>query len=130
MARGMLRTIAHSLMVHTRVAEAYIHLTLIYTADHIFPVLPVKDLINEDGKPTTPFKLATGTKPSLSNLWVLFCLCIVQKSTDHVRTTALKMRHQAQRGFWYLCWNSTASERVYFLRIPQTQDCIFVRCHY
>ena len=32
-------------MVHARVSEAYIHLALMYTADHIFPVLPIKDLI-------------------------------------------------------------------------------------
>ena len=41
-----LRTIAHSLMVHARVLEAYIHFTLMYTKYHIFPVLPIKDLIN------------------------------------------------------------------------------------
>ena len=34
-----------------------------YTTDHIFPVLPIKDLINEDGDPKTPQKLATGKKP-------------------------------------------------------------------
>ena len=49
--------IAHSLMVHARVPENYIHFTLMYTRDHIFPVLPIKDLINEDGDPTTPYKL-------------------------------------------------------------------------
>ena len=70
------RTIAHYLMVHARVSEAYIHFALMYTTDHIFLVLPIKDMINEDGKPTTPFKLTTGTKPSLSHLHVLFCpLC-------------------------------------------------------
>ena len=31
-----LRTIAHSLMVHVRVSEAYIHFALMYTTDHIF----------------------------------------------------------------------------------------------
>ena len=36
-----------------------------YTTDHIFPVLPIKDLINEDGDLTTQYKLATGTKPSV-----------------------------------------------------------------
>ena len=60
----MLRTVAHSLMVHARVTEVYVHFALIYTTDHIFPVLQIKDLINEDGDPTTPHKLATGTKPS------------------------------------------------------------------
>ena len=37
--------IEHSLMVHARFLEAYIHFTLMYTADHIFPVLPIKYLI-------------------------------------------------------------------------------------
>ena len=49
-----LRTIAHSPMVHARVPENYTHFALMYTTDHIFPVLPIKDLINEDGDPTTP----------------------------------------------------------------------------
>ena len=59
----MLRTIAHSLMVHARVSGSYIRFVLKYMADHIFLVLTIKDLINEDGDPTTPFRLATGTKP-------------------------------------------------------------------
>ena len=63
-----MRTVAHSPMVHARVQEVYVHFALMYTTDHIFPVLPIKDLINEDGDPTTPHKLATGTKPSVSNL--------------------------------------------------------------
>ena len=48
-----LRTIAHSLMVHARVPEVYVYFALMYTTDHIFPVLPIKDLMNEDGDPTT-----------------------------------------------------------------------------
>ena len=40
-----LRTIAHALMVHARVPEVYVHFALIYTTDHIFLVLPIKDLI-------------------------------------------------------------------------------------
>ena len=50
-----LHTRAHSLMLHAGVSEAYIHFTLIYTADHICTVLPIKDMINEDGNPTTTF---------------------------------------------------------------------------
>ena len=51
--RRTLRTVAHSLMVHARVSEAYIHFALMYTIDQIFPVLPIKDLINEGIDPTT-----------------------------------------------------------------------------
>ena len=105
-----LRTIAHALMVHARVPEIYVHFALMYTTDHIFPVLPIKDLINEDGDPTTPYKLETGTKPSVSHLRVLFCPCVVRKATAHVETKTLNMRHQAQKGF-----------RGIFVGIPQHQ---------
>ena len=67
--------------------------------DHIFLVLPFKYLINEDGDPTTPYKLATCTKPSVSHLRILFCTCVVWKATAHVGKQALNMRHQAQKGF-------------------------------
>ena len=94
-----LRTTAHSLMVHARVLEDYIHFTLMYTENHIFLGLPIKDLINKDSETTTPYKLATGMKPSISHLRVLFCTCVVRKDTAHVGTKALTMRHQAQKGF-------------------------------
>ena len=57
----MLHTVAHSLMVHARVPEVYVHFTFMYTTDHIFPVLPIKYLINKDSDLTTPNKLATGS---------------------------------------------------------------------
>ena len=74
-----LRTVAQALMVHARVPEVYVHFTLMYTTDHIFPVLPTKDLINENGDPTTPRKLATCTKPSVSHLRVLFFYVLYEK---------------------------------------------------
>ena len=96
---GTLRTFAHSLMVHARDPEVYVHFALMYTTDHIFPVLPIKDLINEDGDPTMTHKLTTGTIPSVSHLRVLFCPCVVQKAMAHVETKTLNMCHRAQKGF-------------------------------
>ena len=58
-------------MVHARVLQAYIHFVLMYTTDNIFPVIPIKHLINKDGDPTTPFKLATGTKTSVYVQFIL-----------------------------------------------------------
>ena len=55
-----LRIIGHSLVVHDRVLEVYIHFALMYTPEHILLVLPNNDIINKDGNPTTTFKLATG----------------------------------------------------------------------
>ena len=42
-----------------------------YKSDHIFPVLPNKYLINEDGKPTTPFNLQ-----QVQNLQYRICVFI------------------------------------------------------
>ena len=54
--RRTLRTFAHSLMVHDRVPEVYVHSALMYTTYHIFLVLPIKDLINKDGDATTTMR--------------------------------------------------------------------------
>ena len=67
--------------------------------DHIFPVLPIKNLVNQDNEPTTPWKLTAGTKLSVSNPCVLFCPCVLQKETTHVDTKALNMNHQSQKVF-------------------------------
>ena len=95
--RRTLRTITHSLMVHARVLEAYIHFELMYTTDHIFAVITIKYLIKEDGDPTMPFKLTTG-----------ICSCVVRKATAHVDKKSLNIRHQAQK-----CFHGT------FVGIPQ-----------
>ena len=62
----MLCMISHSHMVHEGFLESYIHFVLMYTEDHIFLVLLIKDLINEDGKDTTPLKLEIDMKPSIT----------------------------------------------------------------
>ena len=97
--RRTLLTIEHSLMVHARVLEAYIHFALISVANNILLVISIRDPINKDGELATPYKLATGIKPSISYLHVLLCPCVVRKATAHVGTKALNMRHQAQNGF-------------------------------
>ena len=51
-----------------------------YMTYHILSVLSAKHLVNQDGEKTRPHKLATGSKPSVSNILVLFCLCVVQKA--------------------------------------------------
>ena len=94
------------------------------TTDHIFPVLPTKDIINKDGDPTTPHKLATGTKPSVSHLCVLFCPCVVQKSTAQIETKTLNMRHQAQKGFRGIFLGITQHQKGYHVYVPSTRKVI------
>ena len=119
-----LRTVTHSLMVHARVLEAYIQFALMYTTDHIFPVLPIKYLINGDRDPTTPYKLSTGTKSSVSHLCVLFFPCVVQKATVHVGTRALNISHQAQKGFCGIFVGIPQHQRGYLVYVPNTRKII------
>ena len=95
-----------------------------YTTDNIFPVLPIKDLINEDGDTTTPYKLATGTKSSVSHLRVLFCPCVVRKAKAHVETKTLNMRHQAQEGFCGIFVGITHHQKGYLVYVPSTRKVI------
>ena len=89
--------------------SAYSFCINIYNISY-FLVLPIKDMINKDSKLTTLFKLATGTKPSVSHLCVLFCPCVVRKTTANVDKNALNMSHHAKKGF-----------RGIFVGIPQHQ---------
>ena len=122
--RRTLRTILHSLIVHARVSEVYIHFELMYTTDHIFLVPPIKDMINEDGEPTTSFKIATDTKHSVSHLCVLFCPYVVRKSTTHVEKKALNMCHQAQKGFSSIFVGISQHQKGYLMYVPSTRKII------
>ena len=54
--------------------------------------------MNQESAPTTPHKLGTGTNPSVSNLRVLFCPCVVQKETALIDTKAPKIHHKPKKG--------------------------------
>ena len=95
-----------------------------YTTYDISPVLPIKYLINEEGDPITPFKLATGTKPSVLYLRVLLCPCVVRKATAQVGTKALNMCHQAQKCFCGIFLGITQHQKVYLVYVTCTRKVI------
>ena len=95
-----------------------------YTADHILLVLPITDLINEDGNPTNPYKLATGMKPSISHLRVLFCPCDVRKDTPHIGTKVLNMHHQAQKGYRGILVGITQHQKRYLVYVPHKRKIV------
>ena len=88
-----LQTISHSIIVHTRVLDKYIHFNLYKRLIIYFPSYQMKRLINQDVEPTTPHNLASGTKSSVSNLWVLFFSCVLRIATARVDGNTLNMSH-------------------------------------
>ena len=95
-----------------------------YTSDHISPVLPIKHLANQDGEPNMSQKLATGTKPLVSNLRVLVCPCVVWKSTEHIDGKALNMRHQSQKGFCGIFIGIIQQWNWYLIYVPSTSKVV------
>ena len=93
-------------------------------SDHTFPILPIKYLINKDADSTTPFKLVTGTKPSLLYSHVLFCPCVVRKSTAQVDKKAFNMRHQAQKGFCVIFVGIPQRQKGYLVYVSNTRKII------
>ena len=71
-----------------------------------------------------PHKLATGTKPSVSHLRVLFCPCVVRKYTAHVETKTLNMSHQAQKGFRGIFVGIPEHQEGYLVYVPSTRKVI------
>ena len=115
-----MHTITHSIIVHTQVSDRYVNFALIYTTDHISPVLPIKYLVNQDGEPTMPQKLAIGMKTLVSNPRVLFFPCVVRKANTHVDKKLFKMRHQSQKCFWGIFDGITQHQKGYLIYIPST----------
>ena len=111
----ILRAIAHWIMVHTWISDEHIHFPLMYTTHHIFPVLPIKHLVNQDGEPTTRHKMETGTKTSASNIRILFCPCVVQKATAQVDGKESSMCHQSQKEFWGIFSRITQHQKGYLI---------------
>ena len=61
-----------------------------------------------------------GTKPSLSNLRVLFCPCVVQEATTYVDTKVLNMHYQSKKGFWGIFVAIPQHQKGYLIYVPVT----------
>ena len=121
----MLSMIARSPMVHVQVPETCIHFSFMYTAYYILPVLTIKEFIKKYGDPTTPFKLATDMKPSISYLRVLFFQCVIIKSTANVGKNSLNMCHQAQKFFAVCFVGIPQNQKVYFVCVPNRREIFY-----
>ena len=92
-----------------------------YTTDHILPVLPIKKLVYQDSEPNMLHKLATGIKPSVSNLRVVLCPCVLQKSAALIDKKELNMHHQSQKQICGIFVGIPQYQKVCLVYIPSTK---------
>ena len=67
--------LANTLLIHARLNRKFIFYAVKY-AQYIHYVIPVKDLNNKHGFPTTPYAIATNRKPSFKHFRVFGCPAI------------------------------------------------------
>ena len=89
--------------------------------------LTIKHLINQDGEPTTPHKLGTGTEPSVSNLCVLFYHVLYGK-----RLHMLTQRHYTcvinHKRVWGIFVGITHDKKGHLIYVPITKKIVFSHC--
>ena len=68
-------------------------------------------MVNHDSDPTVPYNMVTSTKPSVSNIRVLFCPCVVQKTTAHNSIKTLNMNNQSQNVFWGIFFGNPQNQK-------------------
>ena len=122
-----LRTVAHSLIVYARVSEAYVHFAFMYTTDHIFPVLPIKYLINQDSDLTTPHKTCNRYKTfSVTFTCVIFSMCCTENYGARLDKDVKYASSSTKMVLRYLRWYSRASKRISCVRNQYKEDNIFI----
>ena len=63
-------------------------------------------------------------KTSIFHLRILFCTCVLQKTTAHVGTKALIMRHQSQKGFRSIFVGIPQHQKGYIVNVPHKRKIV------
>jgi hypothetical protein len=86
---------ARSMIVHARLPDSFLYHAIRY-ASAVFNILPVKGLINKDGKSATPAEIFYGPKPCIGDFRVFGCPCVLKKWITHFDGKVLTK--QTERG--------------------------------
>ena len=111
-------------MMHARVLGEYIYFALIYKTGIIFPDLPIKHLVNHDGVPTTPHKLAAGTNLQYQTYVFIFSF-VLQKATSRIDTKELNIFHQSEKGFGGIFVGIPQYQKGNLIYVPGTQKIFY-----
>ena len=73
---GTIAKLANILLLHARLKRKFFYYAAKYT-QYIYDIIPVSDLLDEHGLPTTPYYLATGHKPALKHFGGFGCPAVL-----------------------------------------------------
>ena len=87
---------ANILLNNARLGGAFFHHAHAY-AVHIINVCPAKNVIDQDGNPTTPYQYSYQRKPSLANFRVFGCPTFFKRYEPTFRNKLITYKQQLQR---------------------------------
>ncbi len=114
-------SMSRSLLVHAQLPDTFTYHALTY-ACHIFNVLPVRGLMNEEEIPSTPYQLFFGKCPFISRFRVFGCSTIVRHWVLHNKTNG----KQTERGARGIFLGLHMNQKGYLVYSPGSRQVIIL----
>lgn len=76
-----IRNIAFKTMAHAHVGDEFYDFAIEH-AWKVFNMLPIRDLLDDEGNPTAPISTYKHKKPMLSRLKAMFCPCVINNGAN------------------------------------------------
>jgi hypothetical protein len=111
------------MLVNGRLPDMYLYHALLHACD-VINILPLKDLITDDGTVTTPFELFVGSKPMVSHFRVFRCPCIAKKWTTSVDGKPKDNSKGTQRGIRGMHLGFFPTQKCLLLYTPSTRQIV------
>ena len=92
---GTVAKLANTLLLHARLNRKFFYYAAKY-AQYIHNILPVKDLYDAEGLPTTPHFLATNRKPAVKQFKVFGCPAIFKRYETYEKGKVVKNKYSQQ----------------------------------
>ena len=98
---GTIVKLANALLLHARLNRKFFYYAAKY-AQYIHDIIPVKNLLDAEGNPTTPYFLATGRKPAVKHFRVFGCPAVFKRYevSDNGKRVKNKYTQQGMRGIF------------------------------
>lgn len=112
-------TMARALLIHVRLPDTFWYHAIIY-ATHIFNVLPIQGVKDNQDHPATPYELFFHQKPVVARFYVFGCPTVVQKWVTKQSTQG----KQTECGVWGIFIRFDANNKGFMIYCPGSRSII------
>ena len=110
---------ANTMLLHARLSKRFFYYAA-KCAQRVHDVIPVRDLFDADGLPTTPHQMATGRKPIVRHFRVYDCPAIFKRYEISNKGTRIKNKY-LQQGIRDIFVGLTNDLTGWLFYVPNTQ---------